>query len=87
MKKWDLEMDLRKNDVKIVPIWIQLENLELKYWGERSIFKIVRMIGEPIRVDVFTKERNRLSYPRILVEVQMNQKFKDVVCFEDEYGR
>lgn len=60
MKNWMPDVDITKNDVSIVPIWIHLENLELKYWGERSLFKIVRQIGEPIRVDVYTKERNRL---------------------------
>uniref|UniRef100_A0A803QPV1 Reverse transcriptase domain-containing protein n=1 Tax=Cannabis sativa TaxID=3483 RepID=A0A803QPV1_CANSA len=37
-------------------------------------------------VDSVTKERDKLSFPRVLVEVSMNQEFADIVEFEDEYG-
>lgn len=87
MKQWDPEVDIKKNDVRIVPIWMNLENLELKYWGKRSLFKIVGHIGKPIQLDVFTKERSRLNYPRILVEVCLNQEFLGLLYFEDEHGR
>lgn len=84
MKNWTPDLDLKKNDVTIVPIWVHLENLDLKYWGERSLFKIVRQLGEPNRVDVFTRERNRLSYPRVLIDVRLNQDFTELLYFEDE---
>uniref|UniRef100_A0A803PSL1 DUF4283 domain-containing protein n=1 Tax=Cannabis sativa TaxID=3483 RepID=A0A803PSL1_CANSA len=35
MKAWDPDVNLRKEDVRSVPVWVQLEDLELKYWGER----------------------------------------------------
>lgn len=87
MKAWDVDMDLSKNNIRIVPIWIQLEELDLKYWGERALFKIVGQIGEPLQVDAITKGRMRLSYPRVLVEVQLDQHLPDRVLFEDERGR
>lgn len=87
MKPWDAEVSLTKSDIRSVPIWIQLENLELKYWGEKILFKIVGQIGSPIKFDVYTKEKNRLSYPRILIEVQLEQKLLETVQFEGEYGR
>ncbi|XP_060972340.1 uncharacterized protein LOC133038266 [Cannabis sativa] len=54
MKPWDPNSSVKKEDVKLVPIWIQLEGLELKYWGEKSLFKIVRQLGKPIMVDAIT---------------------------------
>ena len=48
MKPWHPDMDIRKNDIRSVPIWIQLDNLDLKYWGERALFKIVGQIGKPL---------------------------------------
>ena len=86
MKPWDQEMNFQKNDIRRVPIWIQLENLELKYWGERTLFKLVEQLGEPIQTDMFTKEKRRLSYPRILIEVSIDQVFEEEIVFEDEYG-
>ena len=87
IKPWDAEVNLTKSDIRSVPIWIQLENLELKYWGEKTLFKIVGQLGTPIELDAYTKEKNRLAYPRILIEVQLEQTLEDSVQFEDEYGR
>lgn len=87
MKAWDVDMDLSKNNIRTVPIWMQLENLDLKYWGQRALFKIVGQISEPIQVDAITKERERLSFPRVLVEVKLDQQLPDKVAFEDERGR
>uniref|UniRef100_A0A803PLB8 DUF4283 domain-containing protein n=1 Tax=Cannabis sativa TaxID=3483 RepID=A0A803PLB8_CANSA len=70
MKPWDPNSSVKKEDVKLVPIWIQLEGLELKYWGEKSLFKIVGQLGKPIMVDAITRERERLMFPRILVEAK-----------------
>ncbi|KAM6542038.1 hypothetical protein CsatB_006485 [Cannabis sativa] len=86
MKPWNPNENFSKEDVSRVPIWIQLEGLELKYWGEKSLFKIVGQMGKPIMVDAITKERERLSYPRILIEVSMNQKLPEMLEFEDEHG-
>ena len=87
MKAWNPVESLQKMEVSTVPIWIQIENLELKYWGEKSLFKIVSQIGTPIRVDHFTKERNRLAYPRVLIEVCLSHKLEEQLSFEDEYGQ
>uniref|UniRef100_A0A803P6D8 DUF4283 domain-containing protein n=1 Tax=Cannabis sativa TaxID=3483 RepID=A0A803P6D8_CANSA len=86
MKPWNPNDTFSKEDVTRVPIWIQLEGLELKYWGEKSLFKIVGQMGKPIMVDAITKERERLSYPRILIEVSMDKKLPEMLEFEDEQG-
>uniref|UniRef100_A0A803QQC4 Reverse transcriptase domain-containing protein n=1 Tax=Cannabis sativa TaxID=3483 RepID=A0A803QQC4_CANSA len=41
MKAWDPNGNFKKEDVKKVPILVQLEDLDLKYWEQRSLFKIV----------------------------------------------
>uniref|UniRef100_A0A803PT20 DUF4283 domain-containing protein n=1 Tax=Cannabis sativa TaxID=3483 RepID=A0A803PT20_CANSA len=86
MKSWDPDTNFRKGDIHKVPIWIQLENLELKYWGQNTLYKIIGQIGEPIMVDEVTKMRQKLSFPRILVEVSMEQDLPSAISFEDEHG-
>ncbi|XP_060965333.1 uncharacterized protein LOC133034296 [Cannabis sativa] len=86
MKPWDPNVNFKKEDVKCVPIWVQLEDLELKYWGQKSLFKIVGQLGKPLMEDSITRERERLNYPRVLVEVIMDQKLPDMLEFENEYG-
>uniref|UniRef100_A0A803PYM9 DUF4283 domain-containing protein n=1 Tax=Cannabis sativa TaxID=3483 RepID=A0A803PYM9_CANSA len=86
MKPWDPNVNFKKEDIRTVPIWIHLEDLELKYWGQKSLFKIVGQIGKPLMVDVVTKERDKLNFPRVLIEVSMAQDFPELVEFENEFG-
>ena len=74
------------HEVCSVPLWIKLENLDLKFWGEKSLFKIAGKIGKPIQVDSFTRQRTRLAYPRILIIVQLTQKLAEEIQFMDENG-
>ena len=36
VKKWDSEMNVQKEELKTIPICIQLPALDLKYWGESA---------------------------------------------------
>lgn len=56
VKLWNLDMEILKEDIKTVPIWIRLSNLDIKYWGERTTFKISGLIGTPIKMDQATKK-------------------------------
>lgn len=72
MKPWDSRINFQKDEIFKVPIWIQLVNLNLKYWGEKALFKIVGQLGNPIQLDSFTREKTRMAYPRIMVEVNLD---------------
>lgn len=37
-----------------------MHNLEIKYWGERSLFKIFGQVGKPLKTDQATHKRERL---------------------------
>uniref|UniRef100_A0A803NLK2 Reverse transcriptase domain-containing protein n=1 Tax=Cannabis sativa TaxID=3483 RepID=A0A803NLK2_CANSA len=86
MNSWDPDTNFKKEDIRAVPIWIQLENLDLKYLGQNTLFKIVGQLGNPIMVDDNTKMRYKLSYLRILIEVTLQQDQPGSICFEDEHG-
>ncbi|XP_062112517.1 uncharacterized protein LOC133823685 [Humulus lupulus] len=85
MKPWNSIEDFTKENVDTVPTWIQVRGLDIKYWGEASLFKIVGQIGKPIQVDDITKHRERLLYPRILIEVSLAQYFPPKISFTDEF--
>jgi len=62
-----------------------LHKLDVKFWGAAALSKIASMVGVPIMVDSMTQSRNRISYARILVEVNPAD-LPDEVLFEDEKG-
>ncbi|XP_062100839.1 uncharacterized protein LOC133806765 [Humulus lupulus] len=86
MKAWDPNTNFKKEDIRTVPIWVQLDDLELKYWGQKSLFKIIGQVGKPLMVNAITKERDKLSYPHVLIEVSLQQEFPCFIEFEDEFG-
>lgn len=53
IKAWILDVDLSKEVVRSVPMWIQLRNLHIKYWGEHSLFKIVGQVGKSFKIQPF----------------------------------
>lgn len=71
-------MNMEKEEIRVVPIWVQLK-LNFKYWGEKSLFKIVQQIGTPIKRDQATANRDKIQFARVLVEVPMD-------TFLDEHG-
>ncbi|XP_062118716.1 uncharacterized protein LOC133832381 [Humulus lupulus] len=87
MKAWNPVDDFSNEDIDSVPTWVHLGGLDIKYWGDRSLFKIVGQIGKPIQVDSITKNRDRLAYPRILIEVTMTQDFPSRISFLNEFDQ
>ena len=39
VKGWNPEMDLCIEPVKSLPLWVQLPNLDVKYWGQITSVK------------------------------------------------
>ncbi|KAL2931383.1 (3 5-dihydroxyphenyl)acetyl-CoA 1 2-dioxygenase, partial [Bienertia sinuspersici] len=56
MKPWTENVDCTKDSVRSIPIWIQLY-LDFKYWGIRSLEKIVGKVGKLVKVDQATEKR------------------------------
>ncbi|XP_056685457.1 uncharacterized protein [Spinacia oleracea] len=54
-----VDMNMEKEEIRVVPIWVQLK-LNFKYWGEKSLFKIVQQIGTPIKRDQATANRDKI---------------------------
>lgn len=72
--------------VEKIPVWIRLMNLDIKYWGQNALTKIAGMVGNPLKADRATTQKQRLQFARILVEVEPDQMYPDMVMFENECG-
>lgn len=58
--------------------------LNLKYWGEKYLHKIVSQLSDPIKKDDATRNRDKIQSARILIEVKIDQKFPDSINFWNE---
>lgn len=65
---------------------MELKGLDLKCWGGKSLSNIVSSIGKFVRVDKITQEKSNLLFARVLVEVQTDQEFPEMVQILNEKG-
>lgn len=64
------------NEMCFVPVWVVLKNLPIKCYNRKSLSLIAAKIGRPVQMDDFTKEKTRLRYARILVDVDASKPMK-----------
>ncbi|KAL9237195.1 hypothetical protein vseg_011777 [Gypsophila vaccaria] len=83
IKPWQEDVDLEKEEVKIVPAWIRLHKLPIQYWG-KSLPRIAGLIGPYLKNDATTDTAARIGYARVLVELKVNQKLPNSIKFIDE---
>ncbi|XP_074305375.1 uncharacterized protein LOC141640494 [Silene latifolia] len=86
IKPWDVDMDLVKEKVDVVPVLVRLSGISLKFWGN-CLPRIAGLVGKYVKMDGAPAEKIRLSYARVMVELQMDQKLPEKVYFLDENGQ
>lgn len=75
-----------KDEISLVPIWVQLKNLYLKFWGEKCLRKIVGSMGAFIHADRATLNRDKLLFARVQVETLLKQSLPEELKFHDGNG-
>ncbi|CAI8584605.1 unnamed protein product [Vicia faba] len=63
-----------------------LLHLPLYLWGDKSLNKIGNTLGNPIVTDECTTNRLRVSYARILVEMNITKELPKVITIRDQDG-
>ncbi|XP_058749946.1 uncharacterized protein LOC131622954 [Vicia villosa] len=87
LKEWHPEFDFKKDMLRTLPIWVKLPNLPLHLWGPKSLGKIGSVLGTPICTDECTASKLRVSYARILIEIDITTKQKESITIKDSGGR
>jgi len=84
VKEWNPDMDLPIENIKSLPLWIRLPELDIKYWGSDSLSKICSVLGVPLKADRYTKDKTMINYARVLVEFSIVGPFPETVEFSNE---
>ncbi|KAJ8419256.1 hypothetical protein Cgig2_017471 [Carnegiea gigantea] len=74
VKPWNPELDLKIVSLTSLPVWVQLHDLDLKYWGLGSLSKLGSTLGIPIKMDKYTMDK------RVSVRVPVSYEWKPVKC-------
>jgi hypothetical protein len=63
--------DFSSSDMHSVPVWVKFPNLPLKCWSLKCLSKIASVLGKLVQSDMLTSSMSRLSYTRVLMEVNL----------------
>ncbi|CAI9115004.1 OLC1v1015836C1 [Oldenlandia corymbosa var. corymbosa] len=84
IKRWSVEKGANHKEITHVPVWIQLHSLELKYWNPATLSRIASTLGRPIAADDTTVAKDRATFGRVLVDVEIQESPPLVAHFADE---
>ncbi|KAL2238065.1 UNVERIFIED_CONTAM: hypothetical protein Sindi_0998200 [Sesamum indicum] len=73
--------EFKEDDISLMSIWATLPSLSLECWHPNAFGKIGSRFGTPIAMDSLTMKMERVSYARILVEVDASKKLIEQVEF------
>ncbi|WOL10610.1 hypothetical protein Cni_G19369 [Canna indica] len=79
LKHWVPNFQALTEIVSSAPIWVQFPDLPMKYWLNKTLFKIAFMIGKPIKVDDNSFNWERGKFVRICNEIDFNKSIKQGV--------
>ncbi|CAK8544014.1 unnamed protein product [Lathyrus sativus] len=86
LREWKPDFCMSKDMLRTIPLWVKLPQLPLHIWGARSLSKIGSALGTPLVTDECTTNKLRVSYARILVEIDITQELKTHILIRDEKG-
>lgn len=87
VKSWTTKFDFYEEVLSVIPVWFRLPKLPLHYWGEESLSQIVSAIGVPLYGDDCTSKQLKVSYARVLVEVDITKPLVKHVRIRDNTGK
>lgn len=87
VKPFTAELNFYEEVLKVIPLWIKFPNLPLLCWGSDSLSRISSLLGVPMFSDEYTTNQDRVSFARVLVEVDITSSLPDHVWIEDSYRK
>ncbi|CAK8565025.1 unnamed protein product [Lathyrus sativus] len=86
IREWRPDFKIKDELLRTLPIWVKLPQLPIVLWGDTSLNKIGSALGNPIMTDECTANRLRVSYARILVEMDITKELPQSITIADHAG-
>lgn len=87
IKPWKANFDFCEEILRVIPIWVKFPNLPLNCWSSDSLSRIGSSLGVPLFADACTTRQDRISFARVLIEMDVTLALPDCVWIEDELGK
>lgn len=86
LKTWTPQFHFHNEVLRIIPIWIKLPNLPLNCWTSDSLSRIGSLLGVPICADECTTRQPRISFARLLIEMDVTKELPKSIAIQDPTG-
>ncbi|GJR37807.1 reverse transcriptase domain-containing protein [Tanacetum coccineum] len=88
LKKWNPDVNLLKEDVVNVLVWVKLHGVPVTAFSEDGLSAIATKLGNPLMLDSYTSDMciqswGRSSYARELIEVRVDVELKDNIVVDE----
>ncbi|GKD51415.1 putative reverse transcriptase domain-containing protein [Tanacetum coccineum] len=84
LKKWDPDVNLLKEDVVNVLVWVKLHGVPVTPFSEDGLSVIVTKLDTPLMLDFYTPDMcmqswGRSSYAKVMIELRADVELKDTI--------
>lgn len=80
LRNRELDFYFDPDCLSTIPLWVKFPGLPVGYWSPEALSKLASGVGKPLYTDRITAEMERISYARVLIEVDVSQPLP--VCIE-----
>lgn len=87
VKEWTTEFCFENEVLKEIPLWVRLRKLPLTCWSRDSLSRIGSVLGKPVCANDCTSEQKRISYARLLIEVDITKPLIYKIQIEGDKGK
>nr|XP_009759575.1 PREDICTED: uncharacterized protein LOC104212089 [Nicotiana sylvestris]XP_016484351.1 PREDICTED: uncharacterized protein LOC107804915 [Nicotiana tabacum] len=87
LKPWSEDFDFSKEFPSEIPLWVKFPNLPMNCWGSKSLSRIASVLGTPVFADECTTKQTRISFARMLVEINVSRPLPDEITVIDPKGK
>lgn len=86
LKPWDVDFSMQNGILSTIPIWVRFPGLPLGYWSPEILSKLASTIGRPLFTDKVTAQFEKISFARVLVEVDAAFPLPEEIEIETPFG-
>ncbi|XP_074299341.1 uncharacterized protein LOC141630415 [Silene latifolia] len=85
LKQWAPIFDQEMDSITTVPIQILFPNLDPLLWSSDALSRLTSKIGKPLFADLTTTCKAKLSFARVMVEVDISKPLPTEILFTTPY--
>lgn len=86
LKKWSPDFCSQLESIRVVPVWTLFPDLDPCFWSSAALSKIASVIGKPLYADPYTTEKTRISFARVLIDIDISKELTTSIKMNTPYG-